>query len=135
MMKGAGLSETAVPAWSTASGLATLFPKTELVGLSRNKYQLRSKGLFGRKRPSLTFVPREAIQGILDTTYRTDPVFNGALSPVVDGGADGQKMFLDRARDQDAVTDPIYLDGDDYKNRDTKPFERLAFDTLIDADT
>lgn len=115
-------------------GVATLFPKTELVGLSRNKYQLRTAGLFGRKRPSLDFVPRATIDPILAETYQPDPMVPDALSPIIDGGVAGQDLFLARKLGQDAVTDTTYLDSDDYKRRDPKPFHRKTFDSLIDAE-
>ncbi len=115
-------------------GVATLFPKTELVGLSRNKYQLRTPGLFGRKRPSLDFVLRSAIDPILYETYQSDTMVPGGLSPIVDGGVAGQDLFLARTLGQDAVTDTTFLDSDDYKRRDVKPFHRRSFDSLIDSE-
>ena len=115
-------------------GVATLFPRTDLVGIHRNKYQLKSPGLFGRKRPSLAFVPRTTIQPILDATYQPDTMVPDALSPIEDGGAAGQDQFLARGLGQDAVAEMVYMDNDDYRRRDPKPWHRLRFDELVDAE-
>lgn len=115
-------------------GVSTLFPKTHLIGITRNKYQLRSPGLFGRKRPSLIFVAPEALQYIWDVHYQADPVWPEAISPTIQGINAGQDMFLARKLGQDSITDVVYLDSDDYKRRDPKPWVRHRFWDLIDEE-
>ena len=115
-------------------GVATLFPKTHLIGITRNKYPLRSPGLFGRRRPSLAFVAPEAVQYIWDKHYQQDPYWPEAISPKVEGINAGQDMFLARKLGQDSITDVVYLDSDDYKRRDPKPWFRPRFWDLVDAE-
>ena len=115
-------------------GVSTLFPKTHLVGVTRNKYQHRSPGLFGRKRPSLIFVSPDALQYIWDAHYQTDPFWPDAISPVVEGINGGQDMLLERKLGQDSITDVVYLDSDDYKRRDPKPWFRPRFWDLVDEE-
>ena len=115
-------------------GVSTLFPKTHLVGVTLNKYQHRSPGLFGRRRPSLIFVSPDALQHIWDVHYQTDPFWPDAISPVDEGINGGQDMFLKRKLGQDSITDVVYLDRDDYKRRDPKPWVRPRFWDLVDEE-
>ena len=115
-------------------GVATLFPKTDLIGISRNKYQAKTPGLLGKKRPTLEFIPRASADAIMADTYQTDPVWPDAVSPVQDGGRAGQDRFLARPVGLDTVCDPIFLDRDDYRSRKVKPFERIKFPRILDAE-
>ena len=114
-------------------GVATLFPKCDLIGITRNKYPAKSGFMgLGAKRPTLEFIPRPSADQIMGDTYQTDPVWPEATSPVTDGGVAGQDRFLARAVGIDAVCDPIFLDRDDYKNRSVKPFRRIKFHDILD---
>jgi len=113
-------------------GVATLFPKTELIAISRSKYPAKAPGFFGKKRPTLEFIPRASADAIMNGTYQTDPVWPDAISPKTDGGRAGQDRFLARPIGSDTICDPIFLDGDDYKSRKVKPFERIKFPRIMD---
>ena len=115
-------------------GVATLFPKTDLIGISRNKYPAKAPGLFGKKRPTLEFIPRASADAIMGDTYQRDPVWPDAVSPVHDGGRAGQDRFLARPVGLDTVCDPIFLDQDDYRSRKVKPFTRIKFHRILDAE-
>lgn len=117
-------------------GVATLFPKSELVGATRSKYPAKSSGPFGlgAKRPTLEFIPRASADRIMGDTYQADPVWPDAVSPTVDGGRAGQDRFLARPVGADVVCDPIFLDRDDYRKRAVKPFRRVKFHDVLDAE-
>jgi len=113
-------------------GVATLFPKTDLIGIARNEYPAKVPGFFSKKRPSLEFIPRASADAIMGDTYRPDPVWPDAVSPIIDGGRPGQERFLARAVGSDTVCDPIYVDADEYRMSTVKPFVRIKFHRILD---
>ena len=111
--------------------MATLFPKTDLIGIARNEYPAKVPGFFSKIRPSLEFIPRASADAIMGDTYQPDPVWPDAVSPIIDGGRPGQERFLARAIGSDTVRDPIYADADEYRMRKVKPFVRIKVHRIL----